>query len=142
MKLELQNKLYEKYPFLQPSDIPTTPGGFLWDLRVLGLMFDDGWYDLFDEMCSKIQEVLEGTNITIAASESKEKFGGLRFYYFLDTSKNKTDGDMITGVVREIVEEAEEKSLRTCEKCGGIGTLNTVGYVRCLCENCRKEVLQ
>jgi len=63
----------------------------------------------------------------VVATQIKEKFGALRFYY---TGGN----DYIDGVVSM----AESMSTSTCEGCGNPGTLNRDGWIRCQCEVCKK----
>ena len=59
----------------------------------------------------------------VVASQVKEKFGGLRFYY--------SGGD---DVIDGMVQLAEALSYVTCEDCGGLGTRNNTGYIRTTCE--------
>ena len=59
----------------------------------------------------------------VVATQVKEKFGGLRFYY-------SGGDDYIDGVVAM----AESISYRTCEECGSPGTSTKSGWIRVLCE--------
>lgn len=59
----------------------------------------------------------------VVATQVKEKFGGLRFYY-------SGGDDYIDGVVAM----AESMSYRTCEECGAPGTSTEGGWIRVLCE--------
>lgn len=59
----------------------------------------------------------------VVATQVKEKFAGLRFYY-------SGGDDYIDGVVSM----AESMSYRTCEECGAPGTSTQGGWVRTLCE--------
>jgi hypothetical protein len=59
----------------------------------------------------------------VVATQVKEKFGGLRFYY-------SGGDDYIDGVVAM----AESMSYRTCEVCGAPGTSTSGGWIRTLCE--------
>lgn len=62
----------------------------------------------------------------VVASQVKEKFGTLRFYY--------TGGDdKIDGMVRM----AESMSARTCEECGSPGKSNSYGWITTLCDTHR-----
>lgn len=64
----------------------------------------------------------------VVASQVKEKFGGLRFYY---------DGgdDYISG----LSSMAESMSYVTCERCGNPGKPNDEGWIQTLCENHRHD---
>lgn len=62
----------------------------------------------------------------VVASQVKEKFGGLRFYY--------SGGDnQIFGMTRI----AESMSYRTCEECGAPGKSNNHGWITTLCDTHR-----
>ena len=63
----------------------------------------------------------------VVATQVKEKFGGLRFYF-------SGGDDYIDGVVAL----AESMSYRTCEVCGAPGTSNSEGYIQTLCETHRR----
>lgn len=62
----------------------------------------------------------------VVASQVKEKFGGLRFYY------NGGD-DTVDGIIRM----AEAWTGQTCETCGNPGTLGGNGWLTTLCKKCR-----
>lgn len=59
----------------------------------------------------------------VVATQVKEKFGSLRFYY-------SGGDDLIDGIVRM----AESMSDRTCEECGAPGTPSSNGWIQTLCE--------
>lgn len=124
MKKELELKLVEKYPNLYKEY-----GG---DPRETcmhwGFSHGDGWYDLIEELSEKLEP------FGVVAAQVKEKFGGLRFY--LDYPKHLSDEDMEK--VREIKNEAEEKSYKTCENCGEPGELRRGGWIRTLCDKCEE----
>lgn len=64
----------------------------------------------------------------VVATQVKEKFGSLRFYY------NGGD-DYIDGLVRM----AELISEHTCEVCGDKGELSSSGWYKTLCDRHKKE---
>lgn len=64
----------------------------------------------------------------VVAQQVKEKFGGLRFYYY-------GGDDHVSGMVRM----AESWAAHTCEKCGSVGTLRHGGWVRTLCDEHEAE---
>ena len=59
----------------------------------------------------------------VVASQVKEKFGTLRFYY-------SGGDDFVSGVVRL----AESMTAVTCEKCGAPGKTRSGGWIQTLCE--------
>lgn len=64
----------------------------------------------------------------VVATQIKEKFGGLRFYY--------TGGD---SYIRGLVDFAESISYTTCETCGNPGTLKTEGWWYVSCEKHKRS---
>lgn len=69
----------------------------------------------------KFREVPPATH-QVVASQIKEKFGTLRFYY--------TGGD---SYISGLVDMAEAMSGSTCEVCGSPGKSNSDGWIRVLC---------
>ena len=139
MKDELDQQLCEKYPKIFANrfgDMRTT--AMCW-----GFEHGDGWYNIIDRLCANIQHHIDWNNEQrarllennpynlkipneihqVVATQVKEKFGTLRFYY---------DGgdDMIDGMVRM----AEAMTAVTCEKCGAPAEQRGGGWVRTLCD--------
>jgi len=87
MKLELQNKLFEKYPkIFRQKDLPPQETCMCW-----GFQCGDGWYDLIDSLCHCIQHYVEWKGIQqVEAGQVKSKYGGLRFY--IDGGDDYVDG--------------------------------------------------
>jgi hypothetical protein len=88
-----------------------------------GIECGDGWFDLINEACAKIEELNRQHGYNIQVHQIKEKYGTLRFYV-----NNYTDG------VDAIISEAEEKSETTCEICGKPGKLYTDGWCVTVCD--------
>lgn len=84
-----------------------------------------GWLNLIDELCRTLQIHLDThPDVTqVQVLQVKEKFGGLRFYFF--------GGD---ATCHEAVAAAAERSLSTCEVCGRSGALQGGRWlsVRCI----------
>ena len=130
MKSELQNKLFEKYPkIFKQKDLAMNQTCMCW-----GVDTGDGWYNILDILCSHIQNHLEHNLkkeqkleiVNVEATQVKEKFGGLRFYY--------NGGDEF---IEGLVWMAEGLSNRTCEECGAPATQNDIGWIHTLCQPCR-----
>jgi hypothetical protein len=59
----------------------------------------------------------------VVATQVKEKFGTLNFYYY-------GGDDVVEGIVRM----AESMSAVTCEVCGNSGNISDTGWIRTLCQ--------
>lgn len=88
----------------------------------------DGWYpllsDLGRELTAIIAETPENERDRLRACQVKEKFGGLRVYFY----------GTETVAMADAVREAEEVAARTCETCGEPGTLRSGGWIKTLCD--------
>jgi hypothetical protein len=91
----------------------------------------DGWFALLKECIEKIKKETEGKNYKeIFATQVKEKYGSLRFYLNCGTD-----------AIYSIIEEAEKKSEKTCERCGDAGENKRVnGWYATLCNKCCDKV--
>lgn len=96
----------------------------------------DGWYGIIREAAEKLEPLIVAYKKKYPgkdfprASQVKEKFGTMRFYMTMETDE-----------MSKITEEAELKSLFTCEDCGKKGKLRKEGWWRTLCNKCEKEYL-
>jgi hypothetical protein len=86
----------------------------------------NGWSKLIDPLEAEVER-LGGT-----VQQIKEKFAGLRFYYY--------EGDYYPGsdksweALDQKVEDATRESYKTCEMCGSPGILMTTGsWLKTLC---------
>lgn len=145
MRAELENKLLKKHPkIFRQSNLPMTQTAMCW-----GIDCGDGWYPILDILCANIQHHLDWHNAEggfeykrklnekdenhipvrqVEATQIKEKFGGLRFYY--------NGGDVhIEGMVCM----AEALSDRTCESCGNAGEGRNMAWIKTLCEMCYEQ---
>ena len=116
-----------------------------------GFECGDGWFALIDTLCNSIQSHInwrmqhisdeELEDLQVVATQVKEKFGTLRFYF--DTEFNYET--VQHKIMESIICYAEEKSARTCEVCGtneyGKTVKNRqVGYwYKTECLECAKE---
>jgi hypothetical protein len=99
------------------------------NLMPFGFECGDGWFKLIDQLSADITAI-DKESETIAI-QVKEKYGGLRFYI-----QGGTD------VIFDRIDEAEELSLKTCERCGEPGTLRGTGWVYTMCERCWDKKLK
>jgi hypothetical protein len=130
MRDELDRQLCEKYPLI----FADRNKSMMKTCMCWGFEHGDGWYSIIDSLCGNIQnhidwQTKQGKTVPqVVATQVKEKFGTLRFYY------NGGD-DIIDGMVRM----AESWSAVACEECGAPGTQNSRGWIKTLCETHRKE---
>lgn len=131
MLQELDNQLCEKYPkIFADRHKPMTETAMCW-----GLEIGDGWYKILDSLCNQIQHYVDwkqeqkdkygrGQGCSqVIATQVKEKFGGLRFYY--------EGGD---DYIRGLVSMAESWAENTCETCGHPGQLKGRGWLYTACD--------
>jgi hypothetical protein len=130
MREELDEALCAKYPEIfrdRHGDMTTT--AMCW-----GFDCGDGWYNILDAACARIKN--HEYNLTsnkkefhpVIATQIKEKYGTLRFYY------NGGD-EYIDGVVAM----AESMSARTCETCGAPGKGRGKSWFYTACDEHTKE---
>jgi hypothetical protein len=146
MTPEKDAQLCEKYPkiFRDRNGSPQAT------CMCWGFSCADGWYDLIDTLCYKIQQhvdqkisrqkyahargevkeedLVPEEDLQVVAAQVKEKFGGLRFYVgYAD--------EEVHGMIRM----AEAMSYKLCEECGNPGKSSNDGWIRTLCAPCREE---
>lgn len=125
MRDELELQLFAKYPkIFKQKDLPMTQTCMCW-----GLECGDGWFDIIDTLCSKIQAYVDTTGTPqVEATQVKEKYGTLRFY------TNIYDDE-----IEKYIEEATNQTLHVCERCGSReGVKATQGWISYLCIACSK----
>lgn len=125
--------LCHKFHFLLPIDYVETNDklyididynyGYTWLDYV-----EEGWKIIFLEMCEKIQEVLNRTDLNFRIIDIKEKFGEMRVYCV--DSNNEIDG---------IIQDYSEMSRVICINCGAPAKYLTSSWVRPYCANCIPE---
>lgn len=147
MTTELQNKLLMKFPqfFTTERKIYTGEKPMAEEIEELlnqeemvlpiqfGIECGDGWFMLLEQLMGSIESHLNPENswprkerIPLNITQIKEKFGGLRFYYY--------GGDE---EVRGMVRLAESLSYHICEHCGSTKNVTqTKGWIKTLCEDC------
>ena len=153
MNIELQKKLYQNYPrIFVDADKSVNESCMAW-----GIECGDGWYNIIDTLCQSMSNCYT-TSIRIEAADShisndepffvinpptviatqvKEKFGTLRFYYSLkyDTKLEELDRtgkypdikkikDGYYHYIDGMVHYAEMLSARTCEITGKEGEMH------------------
>lgn len=178
MKEELEQQLFKKYPEIF-KDTNKSPQE---SCMAFGLEISDGWYNLIDTLCEAVTytfttsvEISEedGKSLGIepskwtgekdryffkveppqvVASQVKEKFGTLRFYYRLEYDENniklsekyadlKNVNKRYSDYIDGIIHFAEIASAHTCEITGDRGQLYVRnGWLKSLSEVKAKEL--
>ena len=133
MKRELDEALCAKYPEIfkdRHGDMRET--AMCW-----GFDCGDGWYNIIDTLCRTIKSHENNLSIRVfkeeeyfpvVASQVKEKYGGLCFYY-------RGGDDHIDGAVAM----AEYLSIVTCETCGAPGKSRGKSWFYTACDEHTKE---
>lgn len=114
--------------------------------RVLGnglppLEFGSGWDDLVIELLEGFDRLLTDEEAqALDLMQIKEKFGLLRIYFTLRGVRPNPQWPGSTSprdeALRALVQQAVEKSERTCMACGAPGQMRTNGWMRVSCDRC------
>ena len=164
MDERLQKKLVIRYP-----EIFRDYGGDIrYTCMAWGMECGDGWFELLNRMCHDIIKLAKNKDIKVIAHQVKEKFGGLRFYFGIEseyTILKRLDTKIrnllfshklgipywkiikfrrkfyktIEEKISERIEQAEWESEITCESCGHPGKIRGGGWVYTACDNCNKK---
>lgn len=139
MKEELDKQLCDKYPKIfrdRHGDMKET--AMCW-----GFCCGQGWFDIIDDLCKKLQHLSDISGVQIIAVQVKEKFGTLRFYITTDSSsiKEGVDASIIRDLAEDAVSSATNQTQSTCEVCGEYGKLisTETKWLKTLCDKCNKE---
>lgn len=120
MKKENTEKLLKDFPSLFKQ--------YYWDkmetCMCWGFCISDGWYNLLYKLSTDLMKV----NPECEACQVKEKFGGLRFY----ADHSNEEGN-------KLINWAEKMSYSICEECGKPGKPNDKGWIKTLCDKCKKK---
>ena len=91
-----------------------------------------GWYNILYNLCEELTPILVEERSKIAEDpeqplfsvlQIKEKFGGLRFYYMMNTENRE-----LYNKIQRLIDIAEDKSYDTCQITGKPGTLCKKGW--------------
>ena len=129
MREELEQKLFERFPFYEAKSLRT---GKKLGLPI-GASFSGGWYDILYQLCEKIEEDLKQyPNPNFCFEQIKEKYGGARFYISSTPPNSK---------INDYINEAEQESYETCEQCGSKEDVELIsqGWWRTICNKCNRK---
>ena len=119
-------EIHKKYPKIFEHAYPGVEKGWLW---------------LIDELCKHLQFDTDTNKYPqVKATQVKEKFGGLRFYFISEPLEdgNKDRNEYLFGTQRGMIDMIESLSYVVCEFCGKTGAkMNSPrGWRKTLCEEC------
>ena len=134
-----QQILYDRYPeIFRQKDLPMTETCMCW-----GIDCGDGWFDLLNELCQRLDFVRKKSGIITEASQVKEKYGTLRFYYTTQEGNVKLSDEEFghwQAIIDALIEEAENKSGHTCEICGEFGSIcQRNNWLKTVCAKCAEK---
>lgn len=121
--IEMTNKEFdkfmcEKFPELfRDRNKPMSQTCMCWGFDLNG----PGWNHLLYNLCEKLDFVRQQTGIITVFDQIKEKFGGGRFYYHIDTENCKLEDSIIKiwcSFIDNAIDKAEWESNQTCATCG------------------------
>lgn len=133
MRAELDRQLYEKYPdIFRQKDLPMTQTAMCW-----GIDCGDGWFEIIDTLCGWLTTLKKFTGAQVEATQLKEKFGSMRFYYSVANCRLK---DIVFPVIKEMILFMELYSEQVCEICGKPGEICLHGsWRKTVCEEHQEE---
>ncbi len=134
-KHEEQDRIFKKYPkIFRQKDLTIQESCMPW-----GLDIGYGWMPLIDLVCSYTQNCIDEYKLLqLEATQVKEKYGGLRFYYSWVGNKKMTDEqNKYIDRIESLISDAEYISNYICERCGTmIGVFQTKGWITTICKKC------
>lgn len=127
----MNNKeLIERYPYLQPRNVWTdrVPKDYDYSWTRMDEI-EDGWQELFLQMCEEIREPLikAGYLDEFRFSQLKEKWGHMCCYNFGAPQE-----------VHDIIHKYEKLSARTCIICGKPAMKVSTGWIQPYCLDCAR----
>lgn len=142
MRQALDDFLCNKYPdIFRDRHGDETQTAMVW-----GFECGDGWFDIIDNLCASLSVIAKMSGIKVIATQVKEKFGALRFYYetYHDSVESLSEEEckLVNKLIKLTVDFAEGETERTCEMCGGNNkrhektTVSINGWIYNLCEHC------
>ena len=101
----------------------------------------EGWKTIIKDTHRKLKYIDSDYKI----AQIKEKFGGLRYYYY---QSFESYDDIRREIMEDIVDAAERKASSTCEKCGtsdykaGVELRIHRGFYYTNCEECSNKMIE
>lgn len=137
---DMEKYLFDKYPIIFGDRTkPMSETCMCW-----GISCEMGWFKILNELCEEVQLITDTTGIQLVADQVKEKYATLRFYWHSERKPTLESEPTCTeeqckiwyNVIDNLVDQAEERSGRTCEECGEYGKICGKGWYKTLCKKC------
>jgi len=100
-----------------------------------------GWWSLLRRLVYNLELIEEASGLKITVIQVKEKFGGLRFYYYNAPADDFNYNYNWTNVIEDLIDYAEERSFKICEICGKSGEPRKLSWIKTLCDEHYEEAL-
>lgn len=137
----------ETYPkIFRQRNMPMNQTCMCW-----GFNIGKGWYAILDNLCEKLDFISKISGVNTIFVQIKEKFGGARYYYQLECSKENENTKIYIDIIETLINSAERKSDYACAECGEFRDkmISVGGWVYDVCKKCfpkvfpdRKEMLE
>lgn len=128
MRAELEQKLYQRFPYLLQRFTSNKPNSSF------TISCESGWYDIIYDCLNKIDYVCVLTNSKLEIMQIKEKFGELAIHIDFVNNAHESS-ETANQIIKDIIRSAAESSKKICEVSGNYGTLcsdtnkyKTLGY--------------
>jgi hypothetical protein len=132
MTPEKEQEIYDLYPELyQQRNWAMQHTCMCW-----GIDCGDGWFNILKKLTLGIKALATHFGGDVQASQVKEKFGTLRFYFTSSHVSTETR-DLLDTLIYWMIESAERETEYTCASCGERGKLyDETGWIKVRCEKC------
>ena len=132
MDTQLEKNLLERYPLI----LQDMYGDCKETCMCWGIETGNGWYNLLDMLMGYLQWQTNNNNYPqVIASQIKEKYGGLRFYYSTEGGASEDYDNNIS----TIIDYVSYLSEHTCEDCGKKGKKRKGSWIVTLCDDCNNN---
>jgi hypothetical protein len=125
MQESLEKRIFDRFRFFHPENDVTK------SLMRYGFQCHDGWFDLLWNLFEEVEKIVDSKD-DFEILQVKSKNGVLRIW--------TKDCPSISGLINNVVKNAVEKSGRTCEICGEVGSKRIIkGWIWTLCDPHEKD---
>lgn len=119
MNQELEAALAKEFPFMRREGQNSASV-----YQKFGIQAGPGWYELIRSLCRELADLCAqaGREDDLVVRQVKEKFGELRFYFYLENGTQEENTTLYHRIY-DVLDKYEELSTQVCELCGAPGEL-------------------